>query len=549
MEGVAKNRSIWGKIGNWWRGYLPKQDAIREVSRFNSKIDDVIGALERTPGSIQKALGEKFTPFKNKIFSQMTQLKKSLSKLEQAPVQLQGKLTSMQSKSKLIKSRISEIEEQLTKLPKDDTATASKLLSERHSLGMEMVNLKDEFQATKAAFNEATEKANYVKELVGYVNEAEQRINTNLPDGIRYIQSLETRFNESGASVLTELQDVKSWYQNIKNELKEVVPDLMSHKLESQNLNIEKLGGWKKFLKEYARVKGLGPNVQEAWKANPENARILNELLSHENSKIRSLAQNIDGGWGKEEIAKWVGKSPRDIALKLGLPAGILGTASLGGLGVVGWLAHGASSGTSSELKNLSSALSKVGATGPAVAMVATVQRNLNGLADLLDKIEKDLPSEPEKVATQYLPQMETYMTNIFSIDGKTMISNCKDKEKAKQIVRGIQSVLERKMAAFSSAMSGRSLDSLADQISGKEVIPDTKNIEKVQQFLQKTFKSVPVTGNLEQNTISALQMLEKRLNERTQDTEFTGKLFDPSVGRVINYDDLLEIFERIKKY
>lgn len=562
---VAETPGMWEKIGNWWRGYLPKQEAIDAVAKFNPEIDSVFGAVADAPASMQKALGEQYTTFRDKLYQQMTQLKKSLSNAEKVPAKIKTELNELELETKQINERLPKIQQQLASTPpppplksdappevvkswRDHTSFVNELQKNQDELERALVQNQGKTQAAQKELQSATADEDYIQGLVNDVDIAQQKINTNLSDGIKYVQDMDEKFQESGKSNLTELQYVKSWYDNIKNKIKEEVPKLMSHKLQSQNIDMNAWGEWKNFLKGYARTKTLTPEVQAAWKANPKNVETLNLLLNNPNPKIKALAQAIDKGAetaGKTNIAKWVGQSPRDLAYKFGVPVGAISAATIGGIGVVGWLAHHSAKEAGNEIAKISQELSTIGPNSKSATAVANLKRSLDHLAGSWNDIDKNLTNDPDSVAKGSLQALGPDMQAIAHADWNNITENCADKEKATQIEQELSAVLEDKLNTFDKAISGQPITTSAQNTN-----VGGNNTSKVQQFLiSNGFTSVKITGEVDADTMTALRQLERLFGSYAQDNRFMGRFVDTASKKIINYEDLIKANNMIERY
>ena len=85
-----------------------------------------------------------------------------------------------------------------------------------------------------------------------------------------------------------------------------------------------------------------------------------------------------------------------------------------------------------------------------------------------------------------------------------------------------------------------------APQISNR--VPESTEIEKIQALLNKRGYAIPVTGKIDEATMSALESLEHEYPVEETGKDITGSFVNRQTGRIIPYNDLINALNMLEK-
>jgi len=386
-------------------------------------------------------------------------------------------------------------------------------------------------------------KKNYVEKLQNSVNELDTKLETEgIDSAIKYLDNLDAELRSADNTLLTELPDIKQWRDEVLRETNKLKGTKMfSSMLTSQNIESDK-----KFLKEFARMRGLDENVQKSWMENLVNKQKMAEFeLPDKPKKYRDMFRKI-----KEDTnfrSSFAGLMPRDIAQKLKLPAMAVGTiaAAGGAFKIFNWFSSSSPENVGVRASTILQSLQKIGPTGPALIIINNIKDSLNIITTNGNAISNEFGDNPSVTMSDHLPKIAIELSNISTkiADWDIVANNCINKEEAARTKSSLIDLIND---------FDKKTDSLGTIVNEKNIAPsiNSNNIMKVQNILKQLDPTMETTGNLDKKTIMTLQRLEKAVNKLTgEDNRFIGKFVNPDTNYVISYDDLNDVFNMMKRY
>lgn len=525
-ETVGKN------VGKWWRGYMPPEESMRLVNSWDNATDDIFELLARSPKSMQLSIGEKLAPFRDKITKQMTQLKRSETNLSEAGGAFQKKL-----------QQAKDLEESLAQ--RERILINSKKMSDK--MRKELSEIQKERMNTGAVLDDIMVRANANAKKLDYVRSLQKKtdeLNNILQrDGIvaatKYLDDLNTEFAGMDKSLLTELQDLTSWYGNIKNEVKKISDQVLSGQLTSQNLDAPK-----KFIKEYGRILSLpdGSPVKESWLKNPKNLAYLRELETpglSPNPKIRELVGKMKSD---AKFREKLGLTPQEIAQKFKIPVAAVSAGTIGAVGLLNWFSDNPPEELVADASKLASQTNSLRVGGAGKPIFDSVNASLSNIEALSAELSHEFGDNPA-VVQEKMPKLAAEMSNIINNLGQwdVVVANSNDPARAQQLGKALMTMAED----FSRKTIDLGLKT-GVKIPGVDIdqAVNAGDLTKIQGFL-----NIPTTGKLDSATINELRRLENEYYKKTGDARMINLLVNPASGAVISYNDLLKLNEMMKEY
>lgn len=294
------------------------------------------------------------------------------------------------------------------------------------------------------------------------------------------------------------------------------------------------------YLKHYKRSESIDA---QKWFANPHNIDRLDKLKS--SGRVEKILSELEGKATKLPMSvRLEGLTYGDVATRLGIGAAAVGAASVPAVtGVFDWFesAKNAVSADVSELEaTLSQLHSKTSGRGKDIlSAVNNAMRNIGiESINVKNNMEKDVPNAINTFVEGIARQHETISG---AIDNwSTVVQSSSDKQlaqKAGQLLEAFARLIEGKFKELGASVG------VTPKVKSEELV-ENANIMQIQQALR-----LPVSGELDDNTVSALKDIENKMNMHAGTTEFTGMLYNPAKNHIIQYKDLLEINRRLSKY
>ena len=537
--------SAGAKIGKWWRGFMPPEDAMRLVNSWDKSADDIFNLLEKSPESLQLSIGEKLAPFRDKITKQMSQLKRSESTLSGVNEALSRKLQqakeiedSLIAKEKTLKLRDSA----LISAPKTD-GVRSEIAEIKNELENLQINKLNNTNTLDDLMGKAEHNVNKIKYVQDLQNKTDELNNILKDKGIvaatKYLDNLNQEFAMTDKSLLSEMQDLTSWYANIKNEVKKVTDDVLASHLTSQNLDAPK-----SFIKEYGRILSLqdGSPIKESWLKNSKNLAYISELETPGLSPSAKVRQLIGKMKSDAKVREKLGLTPQEIAQKFKIPAIAVGAGSIAAVGILNWFSSNPPEKMVSDASKASSSVKGLGVSGAGATIVNSVNGSLSKIETLSTQLSHEFGNDAAGAVSNILPKISAEMSNISNAlrQWDTVVAFSVNKEAAQQLGSSLKDMVED--------FSKKAVD-LGNKVGVK--IPGIKSstINASDLALVQGFINAKVTGQLDETTVSALKDLENRFNAKAGSNRFSGLLVNPTNGTVISYNDLIKLNNLIKKY
>lgn len=299
------------------------------------------------------------------------------------------------------------------------------------------------------------------------------------------------------------------------------------------------------FIEEYLRY-SKSPHSPEAqrWLANPANVdRMLKLRESGRAAKIISELER-SGRVSVPVMTKLKGVTYTDLAKRMGLGGAVgLGAGGLGVAKLYDWMGDvGDFSLSGPPIETTMSNLQQK-TSGPGASVVQEANRALGVINQSALRSKQMMDRDPQTAIanmTREFGQQHMRLLQVLNNWDK-VTANTTDPEAAEQA--------QDQLAGFVNNI-GAKLKQLGVTVNvpikrESDPLEDYANISQIQRYF-----GVRPTGKMDPSTASKLRALEAKLNEKARDMganrDFSGFFYNPTVGHVIPYPDLLESIKRL---
>lgn len=337
-------------------------------------------------------------------------------------------------------------------------------------------------------------------------------------------------------SDLASITGVLEWQQNLNEAFRvnrQVINSASRH-----------LGNDTKFLQEYLSMKRNPEAARklEMWVANPKNSQKLQSLMN------KDRIADIVGRGKMTARERLVGLTPLEQATSLGIGAAALGGAAKA-LDVFDWFDSNDPGQLFDDSSGLRADLNALETVGYGKTLVAKVDMSLGRISALTAGANAGLGQDPTKAATKFTQDFTKELDTLERYMGQwqAVVDSSNDPDKAEAIGEKIQNLIKNGAEGLKE-LGGRVGFSGGSGMAGSRM--GDSNLTKIQSLLSNQLGiNVAPTGELDQMTVNGLRSLEQKFNAQAQTNEFTGAFVLPEVNYVISYGDLMEAFNRIRKY
>lgn len=294
--------------------------------------------------------------------------------------------------------------------------------------------------------------------------------------------------------------------------------------------------------------------IQEAISlaSDPSNAETFKLFMANPSNASRWAKMKMSSGFVGDMIKrmdprislkrKLIGITPKETAKHLGLGLATLG-AGYGAVKVYNWFGNNDPKRVESVGASIQSSLPGIDSKGVGQSMIQDVQSSISKITHLANNVNSGLGEDnaPEAIRS-YLSGVSTEIGKITNnLEKWDLVVNSATNKPAAL-------ALGNNLVEFVRDTSGQ-IGKLSSQIgvsieeTGKAGITDT-NISKVQDFL-----GLHPSGKLDRDTAERLRDLENEFNRRAGTNRFSGVFVVPEIGHVIDYNNLVQAYQRIQKY
>ncbi len=305
------------------------------------------------------------------------------------------------------------------------------------------------------------------------------------------------------------------------------------------------LGNDYAFLQEYLKLNRTpGKELErKIWLANPKNSQKIADLMSKE-----KISKIIEKGFIPFRY-KITGLTLSDQAKRLGITSAVA-AGSAGAISVYNWFNRNEQH-IESEAVVIKDALNGFNASGPGKTILDGVKTSMNNINSYKQLVRTGLSDNAEETIMKYVTGMTKELQSLNSaLNRWDMVIKTADKpDVARQAQTQLSDFIYHVASEFNEL--AKQVGAVPVQVSAPKMTGKADdNILKVQQFLsQKINPNIKLSGKLDPETIKMLGELEDSFNKRAEDTKFTGVFVNPAANYVISYDNLVEAFNRIKRY
>lgn len=294
--------------------------------------------------------------------------------------------------------------------------------------------------------------------------------------------------------------------------------------------------------------------IQEAISlaSDPSNSETFKLFMANPSNASRWAKMKMSPGFVGDMIKrmdprislkrKLIGITPKETVKRLGLGLATLG-AGYGAIKVYNWFGNNDPKRVESAGTSIQSSLSSVGSKGIGQSITQDVQNSISKITHLANNVNSGLGEDnaPESIRS-YISGISTEISKITNNLEKwdLVVNSATDKS--------VALALGNNLVEFVKDISGQ-IGKLSSQIgvsveeTGKAGITDT-NILKIQEFL-----GLHPSGKLDRDTAERLRDLENEFNRKAGTDRFSGIFVVPEIGHVIDYNNLIQAYQRIQKY
>jgi len=444
---------------------------------------------------------------------------------------------------------------------------------------------------------------NYIKELsaqprteitAGQINSATfkkmeleddlQKLTSNIENkqiAIQKLQEIQNEFEKGGGMAASNALDKAQQYSGVLSQNPELsewratLEHAISVNKDLLNLRSPNLSNDVGFVQEYMNLKttpGLGKHF-EMWQEVPDN---MSKLIEMEHSG--TFQKILSSGEIRMPVKALFSEGNVKTALqRAGTIAGIgtAGTAALwyGGKGmfsVYEWFTSHYPLNVNNMIEtSLEPLLKNLKVSGEGQSIVQQMLQFLSNYTSLEDSALNALKTDHTKVAG-VLSNMMRELNAMIGITEQwnTVIQNAGDKQLAQQAGAKISMFIDSQLSSLNALANRLGTTTIEDAEQGKpaprietneyEELPapakdgaisstaaqENDNLSKIQNLLD-----LPNTGILDNKTVRAIRELEQEFNIKSKDSKWIGKFISPKGDYAIDYNQLLEALNRIRKY
>lgn len=445
--------------------------------------------------------------------------------------------------SKLIRTKLTrELEEKAN----GARTGLSKIIAERNSHLKELERFLERTDRNIAKYEGIEEKNKGIFDRIKLFSKSKMDTERKIAETQDQIQKLKNVFisaeknPDEALRLASSDPDLFTLVGDWRNQVSQILRDTKAIN-SSQSKNI---GNSAKFLEEYLTKKRLpgGEEQLQFWLSNPNNFRKLEELLSLD--KVVKLIK--DDAVSVPLRNKLLGFSIGDMAKKLGLAAGALTGGGLATVKLFNWF-NDESKSTTSKSNGLLSTLNAVQTSGLGSNILNSAKSAANKIQQLADHLDDNIDKDPEVTAKTYLNGVVQEVTNLTSAlnNWDQVVRNSKDRGVAEQARSKIKEFIDNSQNNIGKL--GKDLGiSINLQTSNKPL--GNNEITKVQQLLNNRGYNIPVTGEVDNTTISALEALEREFPVERTGKDISGTFVNRQNKSIISYNNLIKVLKMLER-
>jgi hypothetical protein len=424
-------------LGNWFRGGVLSKDDLAASRALARDGDGLLASISGAEENVRKSLVSMLRPKIDYFSQQMTQIQRSASKFEAEAAKHASDASGAQSIAVGYAENLKKIEQAMRDtLPGHPDFKG--LMELKLKTQQAVYAAKADAATAIAKSGAASDKAVYVNRLADDLKGVDDLLDHGgLPEAVNKLKQLNVEYAQHGESVFTDMPLIKDWMNKTMANVNKAPDMLRGLSLKSQNLEAKLLTGNKAFVKEMVRMMEKSPETRDAWKANPANAAKIQQLMDElpAGSKLlRWMKESKKVLDGEKTAAQIVGRSPQELAQMMKIPAiGAAATAAvvIPAVTVFSHFRNEIPHLACEEAPNIAADLTKLGATGPAAAVVQKLAPALDSVFKLSQRIETQFAQDPKTTLEVTLPQLGSAIQSLYQLRNQLVSArnNCQNKQ------------------------------------------------------------------------------------------------------------------------
>lgn len=484
----------------WWKGPVKNPSEIAKVLEGGT-LDDAL----KDVASLGKGAYERL----------VSNLKNMSSEIKQTFIDKLGE-------SKALRNRLSVDESRLSALMKSKPTDPDKVYQWELAYG----NLED---------------------IIGKNREQLAKLEKEIAAANQFSNTLDSRGVEDAIKLLEGNPELMVEFPRLGKWKNDAVEGLLKwhDTYRAKSLN---LGKAKQFMKEYAEVmtRPSDDPYRVAFLNNSENKNYLSALRGSSN-KIAALFRKIEAPDVEIPRAGLL-DTMKDWAKKMGVGAAALGVGTAG-YKVYDWFHSNPPHNVSTKAEKIAQDLRSLKVSGEAANIVNKIITSLLKMSQLADKVNIGMSEDPEKAASSYLSEITKELSVLADNLDKwnIVMSGAENKDQAQKIGQEIVDYINN----FNNALKNLAKN-LGVSISTVKTTPikpvNTSEAQKIQKLLINRGYNIPITGKVDQQTILALEALEREFPEAKIGKDIAGTIVNRDTGNIISYNDLTKLLNILEK-
>lgn len=445
--------------------------------------------------------------------------------------------------SKLVRTKLTrELEEKANRAREG----LSKVIAERNSHLKELERFLERTDRNIAKYEGIEEKSKSIFDRIKLFSKSKADTERKIMETQQQLQKLKNVFilaekNPDDAIKLASADpDLFTLVGDWRNQVAQILRDARAVN-QSQSKNLSNSG---KFLEEYLSKKRIpgGEEQLQFWLSNPNNFRKLEELMSL-NTVVKLIK---DDAVSVPLRNKLLGFSIGDMAKRLGIGASALTGGGYAAVKLFNWF-NDESKSTVSKSNGLLSALNAVQTSGYGSNILNSAKGAASKIQQLADHLDDNVDKDPETTAKTYLSGVVQEITNLNSAlkEWDQVVKNSKDRETAELARAKIKEFVDNSQNNIRKL--GKDLG-ISVNLQTPSRKPQSSEIIKIQQLLNSRGYDIPITGEVDNTTISALEALEREFPAERVGKDISGSFVNRQNKSVISYNNLIKALKILEK-